>query len=96
MKSSQSKYCLLQTSCPDEEFPTTCEDLAGFWDMVSIQVEDIKQSLQEIETLRANNWQEVSILFYSPSSVLRFRNNNDICIVMHLFVVDSNTYSAQF
>ncbi|MPC14721.1 Disks large-associated protein 4 [Portunus trituberculatus] len=42
----------------DEEFPTTCEDLAGFWDMVSIQVEDIRQSLKEIETLRSNNWQE--------------------------------------
>ncbi|KAG0727108.1 Disks large-associated protein 4 [Chionoecetes opilio] len=42
----------------EEEFPTTCEDLAGFWDMVSIQVEDIRQSLEEIENLRANNWQE--------------------------------------
>lgn len=46
------------TTSADEEFPTTCEDLAGFWDMVSIQVEDIRQSLEEIETLRSNNWQE--------------------------------------
>lgn len=43
-----------------EEFPTTCEDLAGFWDMVSIQVEDIKNSLKEILLLRANGWKEVS------------------------------------
>nr|XP_045623652.1 uncharacterized protein LOC123773768 [Procambarus clarkii] len=43
-----------------EEFPTTCEDLAGFWDMVSIQVEDIKNSLQEIMVLRANGWKEIT------------------------------------
>lgn len=43
----------------DEEFPTTCEDLAGFWDMVSIQVEDINKSLQEIVLLRASGWKEV-------------------------------------
>lgn len=48
------------TVSAEEEFPTTCEDLAGFWDMVSIQVVDIRQLLQEIETLRANNWQEMA------------------------------------
>lgn len=43
-----------------EEFPTTSEDLAGFWDMVSIQVDDIKNSLQEIAKLKANGWKELS------------------------------------
>ncbi|KAG7161729.1 Disks large-associated protein 4-like, partial [Homarus americanus] len=43
-----------------EEFPTTCQDLAGFWDMVSIQVEDIRNSIQEIVVLRTNGWKEVN------------------------------------
>ncbi|KAK7079249.1 Dlgap1p [Halocaridina rubra] len=42
-----------------EEFPTTCEDLAGFWDMVYIQVEDIRHLFKEIKALKANGWKEV-------------------------------------
>ncbi|CAH1775856.1 unnamed protein product [Owenia fusiformis] len=44
----------------DDPFPTTCEDLAGFWDMVSLQVEDILWDIQEIEAMRKNNWKEIS------------------------------------
>ncbi|XP_068243216.1 uncharacterized protein [Palaemon carinicauda] len=42
-----------------EEFPTTNEDLAGFWDMVYIQVEVIRQLLKEIKALKANGWKEI-------------------------------------
>lgn len=42
-----------------EEFPTTCGDLAGFWDMVYIQVEDIRQLFKEINDLKSNNWKEI-------------------------------------
>lgn len=42
-----------------EEFPTTSEDLAGFWDMVYIQVEDIRQLFKEIKALKANGWKEI-------------------------------------
>ncbi|KAK3882295.1 hypothetical protein Pcinc_013325 [Petrolisthes cinctipes] len=43
-----------------EEFPTTNEDLAGFWDMVSIQVDVVNNLLKEIDTLRSNGWIEVA------------------------------------
>ncbi|KAK4301620.1 hypothetical protein Pmani_026243 [Petrolisthes manimaculis] len=43
-----------------EEFPTTNEDLAGFWDMVSIQVDDVNNLLKEIDSLRSNGWIEIA------------------------------------
>lgn len=49
-----------QTQSPDEQFPTTGQDLAGFWDMVTIQVEHINSLFSEIQRLRENNWEEVS------------------------------------
>ncbi|KAF2367861.1 SAPAP family [Trinorchestia longiramus] len=41
-----------------DEFPTTCEDLAGFWDMVSLQVEDVRDMLRAAAGLKANAWKE--------------------------------------
>lgn len=35
----------------------TSEDLAGFWDMVMIQVDDVKTMFEEIEGMRRNGWQ---------------------------------------
>ncbi|XP_071450745.1 uncharacterized protein [Hetaerina americana] len=47
---------LLQS--PGEAFPTTLEDLAGFWDMVLLQVASVDAMFQEIECLRASGWVE--------------------------------------
>ncbi|XP_046631402.1 uncharacterized protein LOC124311124 [Daphnia pulicaria] len=47
------------TQSPDEPFPTTGQDLAGFWDMVTIQVDHIDLLFAEIKQLRDNNWVEV-------------------------------------
>ncbi|XP_065053311.1 disks large-associated protein 1-like [Rhopilema esculentum] len=33
-------------------------DLEGFWDMVSIQVEDVNRMFDNLEELRNNNWKE--------------------------------------
>lgn len=46
--------------CQDktEDFPTTCEDLAGFWDMVSIQVSNVHDEFDRIYALRAAGWKE--------------------------------------
>ncbi|KYN04102.1 PREDICTED: uncharacterized protein LOC108772909 [Cyphomyrmex costatus] len=44
---------------PDEEFPTTNEDLAGFWDMVMLQVVQVNELFDQIEKLRKSQWQEV-------------------------------------
>jgi hypothetical protein len=42
----------------DEMFKTTAQDLAGFWDMVSLQVEDVNSMFEEIEKLHQRNWRE--------------------------------------
>lgn len=42
-----------------EAFPTTNEDLQGFWDMVMLQVDQVDALFEEINVLRKNNWQEV-------------------------------------
>lgn len=47
------------TQKSDEPFPTTGEDLAGFWDMVNIQVEHIDSLFGEIEALHSNGWIEM-------------------------------------
>ncbi|XP_003704181.1 uncharacterized protein LOC100879076 isoform X2 [Megachile rotundata] len=43
---------------PGEEFPTTDEDLAGFWDMVMLQVVQVNELFDQIEKLRNSQWQE--------------------------------------
>lgn len=57
------------TQSPGEPFPTTGEDLAGFWDMVNIQVEHIKTLFGEIQQLRDNGWVEVkgNLAFLNPT-----------------------------
>lgn len=46
---------------PGEEFPTTNEDLAGFWDMVMLQVVQVNELFDQIEKLRKSQWQEVRL-----------------------------------
>ncbi|KAA0202223.1 hypothetical protein HAZT_HAZT009956 [Hyalella azteca] len=51
-----------------EQFPTTCEDLAGFWDMVSLQVEDVRAMHSALAQLRTNGWKEVTTELDQSSS----------------------------
>ncbi|KAK0158413.1 hypothetical protein PV328_009419 [Microctonus aethiopoides] len=44
---------------PGEEFPTTNEDLAGFWDMVMLQVVQVNNLFEHINRLKNSQWQEV-------------------------------------
>lgn len=41
-----------------EAFPTTNQDLQGFWDMVMLQVDQVDRLFDEISRLKANNWKE--------------------------------------
>ncbi|XP_077483040.1 uncharacterized protein LOC144093480 isoform X2 [Amblyomma americanum] len=41
-----------------DPFPTTGSDLAGFWDMVMLQVENVNALFEELNMLKANNWVE--------------------------------------
>ncbi|GIY45149.1 hypothetical protein CDAR_298551 [Caerostris darwini] len=44
---------------PSVPFYTTDSDLAGFWDLVMLQVEDINATFKEIEIMKKNGWKEV-------------------------------------
>ncbi|XP_044292345.1 disks large-associated protein 5 [Varanus komodoensis] len=39
------------------EKATTCTDLAGFWDMVNFQVEDVNKKFENLRKLQMNGWQ---------------------------------------
>ncbi|EDX02066.2 uncharacterized protein Dyak_GE15882 [Drosophila yakuba] len=41
---------------PDEKFPVTLDDLQGFWDMVSMQVEQVDDMFANIKKLKSNGW----------------------------------------
>ncbi|KAJ6643791.1 Disks large-associated protein 1 [Pseudolycoriella hygida] len=45
---------------PDEKFPTTSEDLQGFWDMLLLQVDHVDSLFAEIEEIKKNNWQKAN------------------------------------
>ena len=62
-----------QTQNVGEPFPTTGQDLAGFWDMVLIQVEHIKTLFTEIQQLRDNGW--VHLLIYELNELKGIYNN---------------------
>ena len=47
---------LQNISREEDPFVPTSEDLAGFWDMVYIQVEHINALFAELATLRKNGW----------------------------------------
>lgn len=39
-----------------DDFPTTNEDLAGFWDMVLLQIKEILAQFEELEKAKNNDW----------------------------------------
>ena len=50
---------MFQSQEPGEQFPTTNEDLAGFWDMVKLQIDQIDKLFSEIERHRKAGWTKV-------------------------------------
>jgi len=49
----------IHVSREEDPFVPTCQDLAGFWDMVSIQVEHIHSLFAELVLLRQNGWKHL-------------------------------------
>ena len=45
-----------QSQRREEPFQTTDADLAGFWDMVLLQVADVDGMFTELDELRRHNW----------------------------------------
>ncbi|KAI0986295.1 hypothetical protein GJ496_008637 [Pomphorhynchus laevis] len=48
---------------------TTNEDLAGFWDMLEIQIEQCRSAFSELDNLRQSNWTDVTSSKLNPESV---------------------------
>lgn len=46
------------------QFPTTVEDLQGFWDMVCLQCTNVDALYEHIAKLKENDWKEVSFIDY--------------------------------
>ncbi|KAI9583739.1 uncharacterized protein LOC119636069 isoform X1 [Glossina fuscipes] len=42
----------------DDKFPTTLDDLQGFWDMVYLQIDHVDSLFNEIEELKQNGWKK--------------------------------------
>ena len=53
----------------EERFQTTDADLAGFWDMVLLQVADVDRMFAELDELRRHDW-NVDNVHVSTSSYL--------------------------
>lgn len=48
-----------QAQSEDQQFKINPDDLQGFWDMVTIQVEEVKGAFDDLDVLRQNNWTAV-------------------------------------
>lgn len=45
-----------QAQSEDQQFKINPDDLQGFWDMVTIQVEEVKGAFDDLDVLQQNNW----------------------------------------
>ena len=50
----------------EDPFVPTCQDLAGFWDMVSIQVDQIHDRFSKLGDLRKADWIVKVIILLHP------------------------------
>ncbi|KAF5284103.1 hypothetical protein FQA39_LY17114 [Lamprigera yunnana] len=71
-----------------ESFPTTNEDLQGFWDMVLLQVEQVNNLFKDIDTLRDNNWIEDEPMI--PKVISNGNVNKTLKIIRPTKIVVSN------
>ena len=51
-----------QSELKEGEFVTLDDDLAGFWDMVCLQIDDIDNMFNKLHELKSNNWNTISTI----------------------------------
>ena len=49
-------FCFQSQNPMEDPFVPTSEDLAGFWDMVYLQVQHVNSLFADLYELRRNNW----------------------------------------
>jgi len=64
------------TESDEVQFRTTCEDLAGFWDVVLIQVNDVDRMFDEITLLSQCDWDESKLSTMNGSTNASDNLNN--------------------
>lgn len=47
------------TQNPNAHPRPTSQDLAGFWDMLQLSIENISMKFDELHQLKANNWKQM-------------------------------------
>jgi len=52
----------INVSVEEDPFVPTAGDLAGFWDMVHIQVEQVHNRFAELQKLRSEGWKVVQVV----------------------------------
>lgn len=54
--------CLSLPQNPSAHPRPTSQDLAGFWDMLQLSIENISMKFDELHQLKANNWKQTDPL----------------------------------
>ena len=62
-------FILQNTKIEDDPYVPTSEDLAGFWDMVHIQVVHIHTLFAEMVRCQKNGWKRVEVSFFQSICV---------------------------
>lgn len=65
----------INTSRAEDPYRPTCRDLAGFWDMVFIQVEHIHFLFSELKEMRENGWKMKSVDLPAKSTKTKPKKN---------------------
>lgn len=60
------------------EFVTLDGDLAGFWDMVCLQIDDIHNLFKKLEEMKANNWEFVRTVSKSKAIPKKTENKRPL------------------
>ena len=53
---------MLYAQNPNAHPRPTSQDLAGFWDMLQLSIENISMKFDELHQLKANNWKQMDPL----------------------------------
>ncbi|KAH8369793.1 hypothetical protein KR093_000986, partial [Drosophila rubida] len=61
---------------PEDAFPTTIDDLQGFWDMVYLQVTHVDSIFADIEQLKSNDWH----VSHACKTAVIFPFNSHLCL----------------
>lgn len=56
------QYFSLFAQNPNAHPRPTSQDLAGFWDMLQLSIENISMKFDELHQLKANNWKQMDPL----------------------------------